>query len=146
MTPDKTVHVWAARDALVLKMLSIYLRSKLDPILSKEIYHLGGLAGEKRGVRAAVRKVYAALPKQEFVFRTDVKSYYASIQHSVLYQICQRYIKDAFILKLIRPYLRHHVYDGGIYRSIQKGISLGCPLSPLMGALCLKPLDDAMEK
>jgi len=25
------------------------------------------------------------------------------------------------------------------------GISLGCPLSPLMGALYLKPMDDAMD-
>ena len=28
----------------------------------------------------------------------------------------------------------------------EKGISLGCPLSPLMAALYLKPLDDALAK
>ena len=32
--------------------------------------------------------------------------------------------------------------DGKNYTAIQKGISLGCPLAPLMGALYLKPLDD----
>jgi len=145
--PDKKIGIWSAKDALVLKMLALYLRKALDPILSDRIYHLCAIdEQEKRGNQAAVRKVLDALPDNEFVFRTDVKGYYASIQHSVLFGLCQQYIQDSFILKLIKQYLRHHTYDDGIYRSIQTGISLGCPLSPLMGALCLKPLDDAMEK
>ena len=36
--------------------------------------------------------------------------------------------------------------DGGEYVDITQGISLGCPLSPLMGALYLKPLDDRMAE
>ncbi len=36
--------------------------------------------------------------------------------------------------------------DGGEYEAVTRGISLGCPLSPLMGALYLKPLDDLMER
>ena len=35
---------------------------------------------------------------------------------------------------------------GGLYRNIKRGISLGCPLSPLIGALYLKLMDDRMEK
>ena len=38
------------------------------------------------------------------------------------------------------------VCDGGEYVSVTQGISLGCPLSPWMGALYLKPLDDLMER
>ncbi|NEO65091.1 MAG: reverse transcriptase, partial [Moorea sp. SIO4G2] len=41
-------------------------------------------------------------------------------------------------------YLRRFVSDGGNYIDISKGISLGCPLSPLIGAIFLKPLDDRM--
>ncbi|NEQ08667.1 MAG: hypothetical protein F6K37_22770 [Moorea sp. SIO4E2] len=36
--------------------------------------------------------------------------------------------------------------DGGDYIDITEGISLGCPLSPLIGALFLKPLDDRMAQ
>jgi len=140
--PDKTIGVWSARDALVLKMLAIYLREQLEPILSTRVFHLAGLEGEKRSTKAPVQEVRAAIPDHH----TDVKSYYTSIQHEVLFQICQRHIQDPFILKLIKQYLRHHIYDEGIYRSIRQGISLGCPLSPLMGALCLKPLDNALEQ
>jgi hypothetical protein len=38
------------------------------------------------------------------------------------------------------------VSDGGEYTDIEQGISLGCPLSPLMGALYLKLLDDKMAE
>ncbi len=38
------------------------------------------------------------------------------------------------------------VYDGGNYLDIQRGISLGCPLSPLMAALYLSPLDKGLEE
>ncbi len=33
------------------------------------------------------------------------------------------------------------MYDGGYYQDMPRGIGLGCPLSPLMGALYLKQLD-----
>ena len=35
---------------------------------------------------------------------------------------------------------------GGVFWDYERGISLGCPLSPLMGALFLKCLDERMEK
>jgi hypothetical protein len=56
------------------------------------------------------------------------------------------YVPDAAVLELIGGYLRRVVADGGVYEEISQGISLGCPLSPLMGALFLKPLDDLMGR
>jgi len=50
------------------------------------------------------------------------------------------------VIELIRGYLRRVVADYGVYEEITKGISLGCPLSPLMGALFLKRLDDLMGR
>ncbi|NEZ55233.1 hypothetical protein DXZ20_05985 [Leptolyngbyaceae cyanobacterium CCMR0081] len=48
------------------------------------------------------------------------------------------------VLALVGFYLRRFVDTGNEYVDIVRGISLGCPLSPLMGALYLKPLDDRM--
>src|SRR5271165_6359523 len=53
---------------------------------------------------------------------------------------------DRRVLKLVWSYLRRMVCDGGEYEAVTRGISLGCPLSPLMGALYLKPLDNLMER
>ena len=62
-------------------------------------------------------------------------------------EICvalKKYITDPRVLDLLWRYMRRTIYDGGLYEDVMMGISLGWPLSPLMGALYLKPLDDAM--
>ena len=57
-----------------------------------------------------------------------------------------RYVQDEAVLALLWGYLRRYVNDGRKFIDITQGISLGCPLSPLMGALYLKPLDDRMAE
>jgi hypothetical protein len=53
--------------------------------------------------------------------------------------------EETYLQRLIWQYLKHSVYSGGNYEDVEHGISLGCPLSPLMAALYLKPLDDLFE-
>jgi hypothetical protein len=55
-------------------------------------------------------------------------------------------IGDERLFNLLRLYLRRCVCWGGNYRDIKRGIPLGAPLSPLMGALYLLPLDQAMAR
>ena len=131
---------WHSTDALVLKAISLVLTDHLSPYLSERCFHLSG------GTKAAVREVAEHLPQHRYVFRTDVKSYYASIDHHILMKILGLYVKDDLVLELVWGYLRCYISDGGKFISITKGISLGCPLSPLIGALFLKPLDDRMAK
>jgi len=87
-----------------------------------------------------------ALSPGQHVMKSDAKGYYASMDHDVLFALAEQYIPDRFILRLIHQYLCRTVCFGENYRDVTRGISLGCPLSPLMGALYLKPLDDAVEK
>ncbi len=91
-----------------------------------------------------MREVAENLSDHEFVFRTDVKGYYASINHHILMEIVGQYVKDEAVLALLWGYLRRYVSDGGKFIDITQGISLGCPLSPQIGALFLKPLDERM--
>lgn len=134
--------IWAAQDALVLKAMSIALQEELLPHLSPRCFHQAGTGG----LKGAVREVAAHLHENEFVFRTDVKGYYASINHQILYELVAQYVREPVVLDLVRQYLKRFVSDGGEYTDIEQGISLGCPLSPLMGALYLKPLDDKMAE
>ena len=91
------------------------------------------------------RQITNQLKDNSFVFRSDVKSYYASIDHVLMEQL-HSHINDARVITLIWDYLNRTVQFGGLYRDIKRGISLGCPLSPLIGALYLKLMDDRMEK
>ena len=126
----------------MLKATAIVLTKCLAPRLSKRCTHLAGNGGAK----AVVREVLSKLSQNKFVFRTDVKSYYASIKHDILFSQLQQQIEDERLLGLLWKYLRRTVYDDGYFEDVEQGISLGCPLSPLMGALFLDVLDKRMEE
>ena len=49
------------------------------------------------------------------------------------------------LLKLMHHFLEHCEEYGGLYTTLTQGISKSCPLSPLLGAIYLTPLDKAME-
>ncbi|WP_299486254.1 reverse transcriptase/maturase family protein [Acaryochloris sp. IP29b_bin.137] len=137
---ERRVELWCALDALVLKALAIVLGDHLGPQLSERVFHVAG----RGGMKGAVRKVAAHLGDNPFVLRTDVEGYYANINHELLFRQVTTYVDDPMVLELVGQYLARLVSDGGNYVDIRQGISLGCPLSPLMGALYLKPLDDRM--
>ena len=134
------VDLWAARDAVVMKALTLVLQEHLPS--SPRCTHLKGHGG----LKGAVRQVQQALPDHRFVLKTDVQSYYASIDHCLLMDRLAQYIKDPLILNLIGQYLTRVTERGGLYWEHRKGIALGCPLSPLIGAFFLYELDMALEK
>jgi RNA-directed DNA polymerase len=139
---ETTTELWSSLDALVLKALAIVLSRHLRPHLSERCYHLAGNGGAK----AAVRAVHEHLKSNTFVFRTDIKSYYGSINHYILYNMLRNHVSDQRVLNLLSQYLHRTVCEDGVYQHIKRGLPLGCPLSPLMGALYLKPLDDRMAE
>ena len=107
---------------------------------SQRCTHLKGHGGHK----GAVRQVAQGLGRNRFVLRTDVKSYYASIDHIALLDALAVTIKDRRVLNLIGQYLRRTSERGGIFYDFDRGISLGCPLSPLLAAFYLHELDRIM--
>ncbi|QDU10182.1 reverse transcriptase/maturase family protein [Gimesia aquarii] len=109
---------------------------------NRSCYHLAGHGGAKR----AVRDVAVQVKSSSFVFRTDVKSYYASIDHEILFAQLKKHVSDPRLLDILWQYMKRTIYDGGLYEDVAVGIPLGCPLSPLMAALYLKPIDDAMAE
>ncbi len=134
------IDLWSARDALVLKALTIVL-SDILPV-SPRCTHVKGHGGAK----AAVRQVRANLDANGFVLKTDVKSYYASIGHVALIDRLARFIPDRRVLNLLGQYLKRTSERGGQFFDHGRGISLGCPLSPLMGAFFLAEMDQRMER
>ncbi len=133
-----TLHLWSARDALVLKCLALLLARYLP--LSSHCTHVKGHGG----LKATVADVQRHLTHYRFVLRTDVKDYYENIDHWILLEQLSRHIRDRFMLNLLGQYLRRTVHRGGLYKDITRGISRGCPLSPVIGAFYLKALDDEL--
>ena len=86
------------------------------------------------------------LAPARFVLKTDVKSYYASIDHARLMNALADYVHDSRITSLLYQYLTRCAERGGLFFDHTCGISLGCALSPLIGAFFLHRLDVAMER
>jgi hypothetical protein len=138
------IELWAALDALVLKALALVLNRRLN--FPRSCYHVPGKeAEEKPGAKAAVRHICSGLASNQFVFRSDVKSYYASIDHAVLLGLVRERIDDPLVLDLVGQYLHRTVDENCLYTTVTRGISLGCPLSPVMAAIYLEPLDRRLE-
>jgi len=140
LSTGEDTDLWVARDALVLKALTLVLGGVLP--VSSRCTHIKGNGGAK----FAVREVRDHLAQNRFVLRTDVKSYYASINHLMLLDQLAVHIRDRRLLNLLGQYLRRTSERGGSFWDFEKGISLGCPLSPLMGAFYLHQLDTVMER
>lgn len=69
----------------------------------------------------------------------------STIDHAVLLGLVRERIDDPRMLDLVAQYLRRTVDENCLYSTVTLGISLGCPLSPVMAALYLEPLDRRME-
>ena len=134
------VDLWSARDAVVMKALALVLPPHLP--LSPRCTHLKGHGG----LQYAVREVFKALPQHRFVLKTDVRSYYASIDHQLLLDRLAVYIADQQVLNVIAQYLRRCVERGGLFWDHTQGIALGSPLSPILGAFFLTEVDDTLER
>jgi len=136
------IKVWTASDSLVLKAITIYL-SKFMPV--KDLGPAKHLK-DRGGIHAAVAEVKQAKPGYKFILKSDIYHYYESIDHTILMSICARYISSPILLDLISQYCDRVEIKHAIYFSHNPGIPEGCPLSPLIAALYLKPLDEEMAK
>jgi hypothetical protein len=93
-----------------------------------------------------VQNATALCSKYRFFFKTDVRSYYDSIDHYTLLIKLHEHIEDRRIIGYIRQFLNRCIEWGGLYQDVTKGIARGALLSPLLGAFYLSDLDKAMEK
>jgi len=76
-----------------------------------------------------------------FVARFDISSYYDSMQHQILLNLLVRAGADEPLGALVQQYL-----EAPDLSHSGRGMVAGGVLSPLLGALYLLPLDDAMQR
>ncbi|WP_252731867.1 hypothetical protein [Paraglaciecola arctica] len=112
------IHLWTSIDSVVLKLLSLVLQRYLP--CSKLCTHLKGHGGSKH----TVTEIQRNFGGNTFVFRTDVKSYYESINHEILLDKLSVYIKDKMVMNLLSQYVKRSVESGGLLKDIKKAFHL----------------------
>ncbi|WP_436883523.1 reverse transcriptase domain-containing protein [Enterobacter asburiae] len=106
--------------------------------------HVKGNGGGQQSTRRVDR--YLRENNTPFVFRTDIKGYYAAIDKSRLYNQLTRHVSHPVLLNLLWQFLHYCVEDGGNFHTPRKGISRGAALSPLLAAFHLYDLDGHFAK
>jgi RNA-directed DNA polymerase len=135
---DETLSLWTSQDRMVLKLIAHVMHQEMADHLPNYCYHLKGHGGLKK----AVLHTRDEIPKYHYVMRSDIQGYYESIRFDALMGIIESYIQHPILLKLVRNALRRtETWGGNFYDVDQKGIPMGSPLSPLLGAIALIPLD-----
>jgi len=140
---DECVELWSAEDAWLLKIIALMFKRLLSKVLSKHCYHVAG--GSKCLLRKTLRWIQQHGTDQPlFVYKTDVRSYYQSIQHHILlHQLADLGI-SRHLLNLIWRYLTRLVDINANLVQVDRGIPKGCSLSPILSALYLTRLDQVM--
>ena len=55
--------------------------------------------------------------------RTDVRKYYASINHDKLFEILRSKINEGSVLSLLYQFMKRTVYKDGYYKTFKKGFA-----------------------
>ena len=132
---------WNAEDSVVLKAISMVIGSIVNSETDGTCYHLAGRGGLKAAVRHVQQQV--SLGSYKYIIKSDIAKYYASMNHKqVMTQVKACGIEDRRILRLIQEYMERVEVLDGEYHHVTCGIAKGCPLSPLIGGLYLKSLDE----
>lgn len=130
-------------DRPVLSALADRLSRRLPS--SPACTHLKGHGGLKGTVRAVRAHLATDSHQTWFIYRTDVKSYYSSIDRNRLMDKVARHIRDRDCLNLLWQYLTLCVERGGTFEDAPSGLRSGGAPSPVLAGFYLYDLDQALS-
>ncbi len=93
-------------------------------------------------LKQSIVDVHHHLDEYRHVCKTDVKHFNETIDQYRLMEMIHDSVSDRDLRCYLYQIIHRTVEFGGEFREIDSGISRGCPISPLLGALYLKTLDD----
>ena len=127
------------QDALLQKILYRIIKPTFKHIISPACHHLKGPGVIKKVAHEITDAL--ELGRYRYVIRTDIKSYYASINHTILQNMIRSHFDDERVARYLCDAIDAPIDRGGWYEHPHKGISIRSSLSGLFAALYLKPLD-----
>lgn len=99
-----------------------------------------------KGPARAVKRVLDFIKRGNFwIVRTDIDSFFESIDQDILHQILNKEIEDSRLIYLILLYLKSGIMRSMKYIDHTLGIHQGGPLSPLLSNIYLNGFDRALE-
>lgn len=115
------------------------------PIFEAEFETTSHTYREGRGVRTAVKEIAKWRDKgYRFAVDADIDDYFDNVPHDLLFQKLEKLIDDSDILLLFKKWIKAEIYDGKRIWQLEKGISQGSVVSPMLANLFLDELDETL--
>lgn len=134
------VEIFEKENSILLRLLTQMLNVWILPVLSSRCFHQWG------GAKMMLRELTAWMQPGDFVYKTDVYSYYASINHSILFHQLKSIQWPIRFFEILIAYCERSIFRVRSSFPSKIGIPKGGSLSPVLGTLYLTPLDQAMKK
>lgn len=109
----------------------------IEPIFDRSFIHDSYACRKGRGTHKAVNRFTEFCRKNDYVLKCDIRTYFASIDHQVLYKLIKKKIKDPEVLWLIRT-----IIDS----TPNPGIPIGNLTSQIFAGLYLNGLDHYLKE
>lgn len=128
----------AINDRLVQEVL----RTVIEPIFEINFSNLSHGFRPNRGCHTALKWINTHMKDSVWFIEGDIKSYFPSVNHSILMKLIQKRVTDPNVLKLIRDGLKAEVFtkDKKSYEP-ELGTPQGGILSPLLSNIYLHEFD-----
>lgn len=119
----------------------------IEPFLEKEFEDCSYAYRKGRSVRQAVYKIKEYYNEgYRWIVDADIDAFFDTVDHKLLFEKIEKYIKNEEILHLIALWIRAEIWDGKSLKVMDKGIPQGSSISPVLANLFLDELDEVMLK
>ncbi len=131
------------------RIIQMCFKQILEPICEKQFYNNSYGFRPERSAENAIAKTYFHInrAKQQFAISVDIKSFFDTVDHSVLLKKCWAIgIQDKRVIKCISLMLKAGVMDNNKILPTRKGTPQGGIISPLLANIYLNSLDWFVSK